>query len=151
LNLILVVAVLGSLVPDRQERRHRFEKRQEYEGLGWDIPLERPKLSIIESWANVGRGVLLFVLGALFLKAMLGIPAEMMRGGWESLVALFLASGLALVWLGLKAVRQNITYKPYRLNRSPLCLPRGGPLRVSKRRGLSRGHRGWKGSVELHK
>ena len=109
--LIFVVAVLGSLVLDRQERRHRFEKRQEYERLGWEIPLEKPKLSMMESWANVVLGLLLFALGAFFLKTMLGIPAELMMSGWESLVALFLASGFALVWLGVKAVKQNISYK----------------------------------------
>lgn len=108
--LIFVIAVLGSLVLDRQERRHRFEQRQEYERLGWEVPLEARELSMLESWANVVLGVLLFALGALFLKAMLGIPAEMMTSGWESLVALFLASGIALVWLGVNAIRQNIRY-----------------------------------------
>jgi hypothetical protein len=108
--LIFVVAVLGSLVLDRQERRHRFEKRQEYERLGWDIPLEKPKLSMMESWANAVLGVLLFALGALFLKTMLGIPAEMVTSGWESVVALFIASGIALLWLGVKAIRQNTRY-----------------------------------------
>lgn len=108
--LIFVVAVLGSLVLDRQERRHRFEKRQEYERLAWEVPLEKPKLSMIESWANVVLGIILFALGAFFLKMMLGIPAELMTSRWENLVALFLASGFALVWLGVKAIRQNIRY-----------------------------------------
>jgi len=109
--LIFVIAVLGSLVLDRQERRHRFEQRQEYERLGWEVPLEAPKLSMLESWANVVLGILLFSLGALFLNAMLQIPVEYVTAGWENLVALFLASGFALVWLGVKAVKQNVVYK----------------------------------------
>jgi hypothetical protein len=108
--LIFVVAVLGSLVLDRQERRHRFEKRQEYEHLRWDIPQEKPKLSILEAWAKVVLGALLLALGALFLKAMLAIPADLMTSGMEGQVALFLASGFALVWLGVKAVKQHRQY-----------------------------------------
>ena len=45
--LIFVVAVLGALVLDRQERRHRFERVQEYERLNWEIPAETPKLSML--------------------------------------------------------------------------------------------------------
>ena len=109
--LIFVVAVLGALVLDRQERRHRFEKVREYERLKWEIPAEKPKLSMLESWGNLIVGVVALVLGGLLLRAMLGVPAEALQRGWENIVALFLASGLALSWLGFKAIRQNLTYR----------------------------------------
>ena len=109
--LIFVVAVLGALVLDRQERRHRFEKVQEYERLKWEIPAEKPKLSMLESWGNLIVGVVLLGFGGVLLRSMLGVPAEGMERGWENIVALFLASGLALSWLGIKAIRQNFTYR----------------------------------------
>ena len=106
--LIFIAAVLGSLVLERQERRHRFERMREFQRLQWEIPAEKPRISMIESWGNLIVGLILLGLGGLVLRAMLGVPVGLVQAGWESVVALFLASGFALTWLGSKGVRQNI-------------------------------------------
>ena len=103
---IFFAAVIGGLVLDRQEKRHRYERRAEYERLGWEIPPPLPKLSSLESWANVVLGVCLVALGVWFLNAAFRIPPESIENDWLTLIALFVASGIALVWLGLKALQQ---------------------------------------------
>jgi len=105
--LIFVAAVAGALVLDRQEARHRYEKRKEYERLGWEIPVPKPKLTVLESWGNIMIGAILIAVGGLLLMAMLQLPGELGTESMETSIALYLASGLALVGLGVKAIRQN--------------------------------------------
>ena len=103
---IFFAAVIGGLVLDRQEKRHRYERRVEYERLGWEIPPPLPKLSSLESWVNIVLGVCLIALGVWFLNVAFRIPPESIENDWLTLIALFLASGVALVWIGLKALRE---------------------------------------------
>lgn len=111
---IFFAAVIGGLVLDRQEKRHRYEKRLQYDRLGWKIPLQKPRISMLESWANIILGAILFAAGVLFLKTLLEIPRELAVGILETPVAITLASGFALMWLGVKAVRQNVLYNSRR-------------------------------------
>jgi hypothetical protein len=69
--------------------------------------VQKPRISMLESWANIILGAILFAAGALFLKTMLAIQRELDAGILETPAAITLASGFALMWLGVKAARQN--------------------------------------------
>jgi hypothetical protein len=116
--LVFVVAVLVSGAFERQARRHRLELEMESERLGIPIPPPRPKLKRAEAWMNVGVGCLLAMIAILYIWTAIGImnvdeqipgrdtrlkevPNQMILGG-----AFFLAGGIALTWLGWKAVSE---------------------------------------------
>ncbi len=120
--LVFVTAVLVSGAFERQARRHRFELEMEYERLGIPVPPPRPKLKRAEAWMNVVIGILLVLMSIYSIQAGFGYmkaaedaarerPA--MASTFNDAVgpmfitgAFFLAGGIALAWLGWKAVRE---------------------------------------------
>ena len=125
--LVFAAAVLVSGALERQARRHRLELEMEYERLGIPAPLPRPKLKRAEAWMNVGIGILLVLLSIFSILAGFGTmeiaekaaserPA--MASTFNDAVApmfmtgaFFLASGIALAWLGWRAVREITRYE----------------------------------------
>ena len=114
--LVFVAAVLVATVLERQERRHRLEKKWEYDRLGFPPPPVRPKLKRTEAWLNIALGVLIVLFGCAIvwthLKVMetLAERPDLLRQNpagnfWEH-AAFYLAGGIALIVLGAKAVRQ---------------------------------------------
>jgi len=125
--LVFVTAVLVSGALERQARRHRFELEMEYERLGIPISLPRPKLKRAEAWMNVGIGILLGLMAIYSILAGFGymkaaaeaaIDRPDMASTFNEAVepmfitaAFFLASAVALAWLGWRAVREITRYE----------------------------------------
>ncbi len=116
--LVYVTAILVSIVLERQERRHRFNLEMEYRRLQIPIPPKRPKLPRLESWLNIAVGLLLLILGALFLWTLfsiisnhrLSLPQPTERD-FPMMGAAFISAGLALIILGTKSLRLNSAYE----------------------------------------
>ena len=121
--LLFVASVLVSVLLERQARQHTLERTMEYERLGIPIPPPRPKLKRTEAWLNVGLG---FVLVGLSLLST--VSAFLMKNIAERMPdhaahfnddfrvglewgALCLASGIALAWLGWKAIKEISRYE----------------------------------------
>lgn len=116
--LIYIAAVLVSLVLHRQERRHLYELSLEHQRLGKAMPAPKPKLPKLESWLNLVLGAfLLFGFGATFLWINLSRLSESVRdprftpyaAEWE-FTSVVLATGIALVILGIRSLIQNRRY-----------------------------------------
>jgi len=116
--MIFIAAVIISAFFDQQSGRHSLELEIEYEKLGKKMPLEPPKLPMLESVANVLVGLILIEIGAVSSWALLfslehawkvvaqaGIPRQA-----DFLFAL-LAGGIALAILGAKSVVANLKYR----------------------------------------
>jgi hypothetical protein len=115
---IYVTAILVSLILHRQERKHRAELEVEYQHLGRPTPASRPKLPTLESWLNVVLGIFLaFGLGTLFLWTNFSRLREFPQDPrlapqafeWE-FTSVILATGIALVILGIQSLIQNRRY-----------------------------------------
>jgi len=115
-TVLYITAILVSIVFERQERRHRFELELEYDRLSKKLPPAKPKLSILTSWLNVAVGIIMTIIGILMLIsqfAVLHIPHALdkqpavITGAQFELVAVWLATSIALILLGLKSVRQH--------------------------------------------
>lgn len=116
LLLTFILIILISLVFDRQERRHHFEKLLEYERLSIPTPKPKPKLLLLESWLNIILGLFLFSLGILFVYSIFSRLSEpqlsySVRPAEFQLFAVFLAAGIALMMLGWKSVKLNRAYR----------------------------------------
>jgi hypothetical protein len=121
--LVFVASVLVALLLERQARQHALERTREYGRLGIPFPPRRPKLKRPEAWLNVGLGLILIALSVL--STMTGIQirsiaerlpdhAVELRSDFSQAIemaAFCLASGIALVWLGWKAVREITRYE----------------------------------------
>jgi len=120
---VFVSAMMVSIVLERQARRHRIQRAAEYQRLAIPVPPPRPKLKRMEAWLNVGLGILLGAMSLMFAgtgiefmdiakrlpdhaSTLNNSALQMIEGG-----AFFLASGIALTWLGWKAVRENSRYE----------------------------------------
>lgn len=115
---IYVTAIIVSLILHRQERRHRSELALEYQHLGRPTPALRPRLPMLESWLNVVLGIFLaFGFGTLFLWTNFSRLREFPQDPrlapqsfeWE-FTSVILATGIALVILGIQSLIQNRRY-----------------------------------------
>lgn len=106
--LIFVAAVLASLVLERQELRHNFEITLEYRRMQKPMPKLKPRIPLLESWLNIGLGMLLLFLGAFGLYSNF-LVLKLMPGTLTSseleISGVMLASGIALILLGVKLVK----------------------------------------------
>jgi hypothetical protein len=121
--LIFVASVLVAVLLERQARQHALERSMEYERLGIPAPPRAPKLKRTEAWLNVGLGLILIVLSILstwmgfFMSSMADkFPdhaAEMANEFSQAIqvAAFYLAGGIALAWLGWKAIREISRYE----------------------------------------
>ena len=121
--LVFVASVLVALLLERQARQHTLERTREYERLGIPVPPRRPRLKRTEAWLNVGLGLILVALSAL--STMTGVQmrsiaerlpdhaAELQNDFSRAIemAAFCLASGIALAWLGWKAIREISRYE----------------------------------------
>lgn len=114
LILVYVLAVLVSLVFERQERRHLFYESLEYQRIGKEPPQPKPKLPLIESWLNVTIGILLFFIGfsAVYVRLFVVWTTSQIDATERTMFreemmywGVFIAAGIALIILGLKSVR----------------------------------------------
>lgn len=108
---IFVAAVLVSLAFDRQERRHRFEIRLEYERLGWEMPAAKPRIPTLESVLNIVVGLFFFSMGGILLYTFLILGSDL-GASWEQyIVAFSLAVGIAMMIVGGRALRENLVHR----------------------------------------
>ncbi len=104
---VLVVAVLVSVVLDRQERRHRFHLSLEYEHLGWEMPHAKRRVPKSEAILNLVMGTGLFVFGGIAAYALWVVESIGMPMGGQYIAAAFLALGITLITVGVKGLRKN--------------------------------------------
>ena len=121
--LIFVASVLVAVLLERQARQHALERAVEYQRLGIPVPRRRPKLKKTEAWLNVGLGLVLIALSVFAVMAgiQLKVMAERFPGHAADLsgdfsmaiqnAALCLAGGVALAWLGWRALREITRYE----------------------------------------
>lgn len=121
---VFIEAVIVSVVFERQERHHRLDLEIEYEKQGMKVPPRTSKLPLLESIANVVVGLMVAEFGGIFVWTILGMIRH--AGGLgvkerdliQSILAneiyfaaAFLATGIALIILGIKSVRANLKYR----------------------------------------
>lgn len=111
--IIFFTAVITAVLLRRQERVHQAELASLYQQLGRSIPVRKPKLRKYECWLALAAGGILAIAGTMnfvagLVSAQIGIPAmqEMWQGG-----AVFLASGITIYVLGLRALQENKRYE----------------------------------------
>jgi hypothetical protein len=121
--LIFAASMLVSILLERQARQHGHERAIEYERLGIPISPRRPKLKRAEAWLNAGLGLILVALSLMsistgFLMRSMAekFPdhaAELTNDFSQAIqnAAFLLASGMALAWLGWKAIREITRYE----------------------------------------
>jgi hypothetical protein len=113
--LIFIASVVVAIAFRRQERRHRIALVWEYERRGIPVPRVEPKLKRTEAVLNVCLGMLILCFGCavvvmhIRMTALLGeIPGSPGHfpdsGIWEQAAA-YCAGGIALIILGLRALR----------------------------------------------
>jgi hypothetical protein len=116
LTIVYFAAILISIMFERQERRHRFELELEYDRLGKKLPSVKPRLSVPVSWLNIMVGMVMAVIGIPMLLsqfAMLRHSPHLMKandaitGGQFEMSAVWLATSITLILLGLKSVQQH--------------------------------------------
>ena len=114
--ILYITAVLVSIVFERQERRHNFELQLEYDRLGKKMPPAKPRLSLGVSWLNVLVGLVMIAIGIPMLMnqfmilddpRLLSRTPGMSIGAQFEYVAVWLATSVALILLGLKSVYQH--------------------------------------------
>ena len=103
--VVFVVAVVVSIVLDRQERRHKLAIELEYERLEWELPPAKPKLSGKVAVLNIVLGVVLLVFGGMAFYAFWLVESAGEKTGGQYCVALFFAVGIALITAGGKGLR----------------------------------------------
>lgn len=116
---VIIEAVFISAFFNQQERRHRFELEIEYGKLGRKMPVDPPKLPMLESIANIVVGFILAEIGGSSLWAFfhfLGDPRNtpMKFHLWRQMVVaevIMLAGGIALMMLGIRSVRANLKFR----------------------------------------
>jgi hypothetical protein len=117
--LVYITAILVSIILERQERRHNFELEMEYRRLGKSIPEPKPKLTMIQSFLNIVVGVVISGLGVLFFVSNFNILRDLgsrvQTHYWQAndmwqWDAVILATGIALVVVGIKSVAMNRKY-----------------------------------------
>ena len=111
---IFVGALLVSLLLDRQRKRHRFETRQEFDRQNRPAPRFEPRIPKLEAWLNVLMGAYLAGFGLFALWLFLQMPDSLHLKGTENVVAVFIGSGIALMLVGIKAVRQTRQFESWR-------------------------------------
>lgn len=122
LVIIFIEAVIISAFFDQQGRHHKLELEIEYEKLGKRMPVEPPKLPMLESIMNIIIGLILAEIGGVGLWAFLGLikHADQIISQNKSFfsahffatevdfISALLAGGIALMILGVKSVRANL-------------------------------------------
>jgi hypothetical protein len=98
--LMVVSAVLVAVTLDRQQRRHRLEIEIECGRRGFDIPLQRPRISRFEGYLNVAVGSLLLSGGFAMGWMLVGVRHDALPPGSLQAPALFIAAGLVMVVAG---------------------------------------------------
>lgn len=121
--LLFVASILVAVLLERQARQHALERTIEYERLGIPAPPRRPKLRRTEAWLNVWLGFVL--VGISLLAGVSGFQmkdiaerlpdhAAILKDDFSLMIewgAFYLACGIALVWLGWKAIREISRYE----------------------------------------
>jgi hypothetical protein len=110
--IIFVSALLVSLALGRQERRHRLEMEIESSRYGVSAPPLRPRIGRFEGILNVGTGSLFLLAGGAVVWILFLIPDTARVAGVLHLGALFIAAGLTLIVLGLRALSNSRRSKP---------------------------------------
>ena len=121
--LVFVASVLVAVLLERQARQHAIERAMEYERLGIPAPSRQPRLKRTEAWLNVGLGMILVGLSPLlvwqgfFMRGMAekfpDHAAEMADDFSQAIqvAAFLLAGGIALAWLGWRALKEISRYQ----------------------------------------
>ncbi len=115
--LIFLTAVLASLILERQERQHSIELNYAYKRIDRELPRRKPKLPLLESWLNIAVGVYIFIIGvfvAIIMIHMFSLNGANIEPEHSSILrqniyfsAVFIATGFALIFLGIKSVKKN--------------------------------------------
>ncbi len=105
--LVFASALAVWLLLDRQQKRHRFEIRREYDRLNRALPPFQPRIPKLEAWLNVVMGLLLATFGICILHATMQMPEGPAMQEPANLIALMLGSGVALILVGGRAIGQN--------------------------------------------
>jgi hypothetical protein len=127
--LMYISAIGVSIALESQARRQRLEIARECARLGLPITPSGPKIQMLESLLNIVTGVMMITPAASGFILVLGEPAIAARTepGIGEFYSVLLAGGLTLLFLGGKALRENL-----RQRRQP-SQPAGGNSGVSRR------------------
>jgi hypothetical protein len=111
--IIVAIAILVSIVLERQERRHLFMESLEYLRMGKEMPKPKPKLSQLECWLNIAVGTILIIIGIGAILSHLVVVHKLpeyamgyVRGAFVEYGAI-LAAGIVIIILGFKSIREH--------------------------------------------
>jgi hypothetical protein len=113
LFLVYVTAMGVYVILERQAKRQKSETALECARLGLHLPPARPKIQALEALLNITIGfVMIFPAGFGFW---LIFREPFIRAHTEPVIVNFysvlLSTGLTLVYLGGRALRQNMIYR----------------------------------------
>jgi hypothetical protein len=109
--LVYLTAMGVSIALERQSRRQKAEIALECAKSGLPLPPSRPKVQALEALLSIAIGLVMLVPALLGFWMIVSVP--FIRGntgqGMIDFYIVLLAAGLTLVFLGGKALRQNLT------------------------------------------
>lgn len=111
--LIYLSAMGVFLVLERQGKRQKREIALECARLGLPLPSPRPKIQTLEALLNIAIGVVMILPAASGFWMMFQSPLLMAQSGpgAADFFSVLLAAGLTLIFLGSKALRQNLIHR----------------------------------------
>ena len=111
LMLLIYPAAIGvSIMLERQAKGQKSQIALELARLGHPVPPVHPRIQILEALLNIAIGIVMVVPAVQGFWMIFCAPRLMAQAGpgMGEFYSVLLAAGLTLVFLGSKALRQNL-------------------------------------------
>jgi hypothetical protein len=111
--LIYLTAMGVSILLERQAKRQKSQIDLELARLGFPVPPEQPRIQTLEALLNIAIGTVLVVPAVHGFWMIIRSPMLLAqsRPGMGDFYSILLAAGVTLMFLGSKALRQNLLHR----------------------------------------
>jgi hypothetical protein len=108
--LIYLAAMGVSILLERQKKRQESQIALEFARLGYPVPPVQPRIQTLEALLNIAIGIVMVVPAVQGFGMIFSNPWLMAQTGpgMGEFFGVLLAAGLTLIFLGSKALRQNL-------------------------------------------
>lgn len=114
LMFLMYLTAMGiSILLERQAKRQKSQIDLELARLGFPVPPVQPRIQTLEALLNIAIGFVVLVPAVQGSWVMFSSPGLVARAGpgMGEFYSVLLAAGLTLIFLGSKALRQNLIYR----------------------------------------